>query len=34
MMDCEKPRASESEEKIPEAWIGQEVICVPLPRLP
>ena len=26
MMDRERPRASESEGKIPEAWIGQEVM--------
>jgi hypothetical protein len=26
MMDREKPSASESEGKIPEAWIGQEVM--------
>jgi hypothetical protein len=26
MMDRERPRASVSEETIPEAWIGQEVI--------
>src|SRR5215208_2348553 len=26
MMDRERPSASDSEEKIPEAWIGQEVI--------
>ena len=25
-MDRERPRASDSEEKIPEAWIGQEVM--------
>src|SRR3954454_22028681 len=42
MMDRERPSASESEGKIPEAWIGQEVmiettealsraICVPRP---
>jgi hypothetical protein len=26
MMDRERPSASDSEEKIPEAWIGQEVM--------
>src|SRR5215203_806613 len=26
MMDRERPSASELEEKIPEAWIGQEVM--------
>ena len=26
MMDREGPSASDSEEKIPEAWIGQEVM--------
>ena len=26
MVDRERPRASNSEEKIPEAWIGQEVM--------
>src|SRR5215207_9352184 len=26
MMDRERPSASDSEDKIPEAWIGQEVI--------
>jgi len=26
MMDREKPSASDSEKKIPEAWIGQEVM--------
>jgi hypothetical protein len=26
MMDRERPGASDSEEKIPEAWIGQEVM--------
>jgi hypothetical protein len=26
MMDRERPRASDSEAKIPESWIGQEVI--------
>jgi hypothetical protein len=26
MMDREKPCSSDSEEKIPEAWIGQEVM--------
>jgi hypothetical protein len=26
MMDRERPRASDSEGKIPEAWIGQEVM--------
>ena len=25
-MDRERPSASDSEEKIPEAWIGQEVM--------
>ena len=25
-MDRERPRAADSEEKIPEAWIGQEVM--------
>jgi hypothetical protein len=41
MMDRERSRASNSEAKIPEVWIGEEVmvettealssICVPLP---
>ena len=26
MMDRERPSASDSEDKIPEAWIGQEVM--------
>jgi hypothetical protein len=26
MMDRERPSASDSEGKIPEAWIGQEVM--------
>jgi hypothetical protein len=26
MMDRERPRASDAEGKIPEAWIGQEVM--------